>query len=65
MVFVTHSISEAVLLGNRILVLSPHPGQVRAELTSRGRADQAHSHDLQQRIERLLFAEHAGEVHRE
>lgn len=65
MVFVTHSISEAVLLGNRILVLSPHPGQVRAELTSRGRADQAHSLDLQQRIERLLFADHAGEVHRE
>ncbi|MFG1229980.1 ABC transporter ATP-binding protein [Xanthobacter wiegelii] len=33
-VFVTHSIEEAVLVGNRILVLSPHPGQVKAELNS-------------------------------
>jgi NitT/TauT family transport system ATP-binding protein len=33
-VFVTHSIEEAVLIGNRILVLSPHPGQVKAELNS-------------------------------
>jgi NitT/TauT family transport system ATP-binding protein len=32
MVFVTHAIDEAVALGNRILVLSPHPGQVRAEI---------------------------------
>src|SRR5205085_5478555 len=32
--FVTHSIPEAVLLGNRILLLSPHPGQVRGELNS-------------------------------
>ena len=32
MVFVTHSIDEAILLGSRIVVLSPHPGRVRAEL---------------------------------
>jgi NitT/TauT family transport system ATP-binding protein len=32
MLFVTHSIEEALILGTRILVLSPHPGQVRAEL---------------------------------
>src|SRR5438094_6349228 len=31
-VFVTHSIQEAVKIGSRILLLSPHPGQVRAEL---------------------------------
>ena len=30
--FVTHSIEEAILVGSRILVLSPHPGRVRAEL---------------------------------
>jgi NitT/TauT family transport system ATP-binding protein len=32
MLFVTHSIEEAILVGSRILVLSPHPGRVRAEL---------------------------------
>jgi NitT/TauT family transport system ATP-binding protein len=32
LVFVTHSISEAVRIGNRILLLSPHPGRVQAEL---------------------------------
>jgi NitT/TauT family transport system ATP-binding protein len=32
--FVTHSIEEAVVVGGRILVMSPHPGQVRAELNS-------------------------------
>ena len=32
--FVTHSIEEAVIVGSRILVLTPHPGQVRAELNS-------------------------------
>ncbi|WP_421996123.1 ABC transporter ATP-binding protein [Roseococcus sp.] len=32
LLFVTHSIEEAVLLGSRILVLSPHPGRVQAEL---------------------------------
>jgi NitT/TauT family transport system ATP-binding protein len=30
--FVTHSISEAIRIGSRILLLSAHPGQVRAEL---------------------------------
>ncbi len=30
--FVTHSIEEAIIVGSRILVLSPHPGRVRAEL---------------------------------
>src|ERR1700757_665325 len=36
MLFVTHSIEEAIIVGNRILVLSPHPGQVKAELNSDG-----------------------------
>src|SRR6516164_1583593 len=36
MLFVTHSIEEAIIVGNRILVLSPHPGQVKAELNSGG-----------------------------
>src|SRR5437660_5606957 len=32
--FVTHSIEEALLIGSRILVLSPHPGRVKAELNA-------------------------------
>jgi NitT/TauT family transport system ATP-binding protein len=34
--FVTHSIEEAIRVGNRILLLSAHPGMVRAELRSSG-----------------------------
>ena len=61
LLFVTHSIEEALVIGNRILLLSPHPGRVRAEI---------HSHqyglhslagiEFQQsarRIHRLLFDE--------
>jgi len=55
--FVTHSIPEAVRIGNRILLLSPHPGQVRAELNSDGTdpAD-ASGQRLSDRIHRVLFA---------
>ena len=45
--FVTHSIPEALRVGNRILLLSAHPGQAKAEINSQG-ADPA-------RIEALLF----------
>ncbi len=31
-IFVTHSIEEALLVGSRILLMSPHPGQVKAEI---------------------------------
>ncbi|HET7848261.1 MAG TPA: ABC transporter ATP-binding protein [Pseudolabrys sp.] len=57
--FVTHSIEEAILIGSRILVLSPHPGRVRAELdTSRINViDQAEFGAMSKRIHRLLFAE--------
>ncbi|MBD8682400.1 ABC transporter ATP-binding protein [Pseudomonas sp. CFBP 13719] len=61
LLFVTHSIEEALVVGNRILLLSPHPGRVRAEINS-------HQFDLSslggvdfqasaQRIHRLLFDE--------
>ncbi|WP_313624646.1 ABC transporter ATP-binding protein [Achromobacter sp.] len=36
LLFVTHSIEEALVLGSRILLLSPHPGRVRAELNAQG-----------------------------
>jgi NitT/TauT family transport system ATP-binding protein len=59
--FVTHSIPEAVLIGNRILLLSPHPGQVKAELNSKGRAEGSEGRELSQRIQRMLFAEEVEE----
>lgn len=34
LLFVTHSIEEALVVGSRILTLSPHPGRVSAELNS-------------------------------
>ncbi|MBN3724979.1 ABC transporter ATP-binding protein [Burkholderia sp. Ac-20379] len=59
LLFVTHSIEEALVVGNRILLLSPHPGRVRAELNSeRFALDSIGSDDFQQsvaRIHRLLF----------
>jgi len=61
--FVTHSIPEAVVLGNRILLMSPHPGQVKAELNSDGsdgiRAD---GRRLSERIHDLLFADDIEET---
>jgi NitT/TauT family transport system ATP-binding protein len=45
LLFVTHSIEEALLVGNRILLLSPHPGRVRAELNSH-EASAQQIHDL-------------------
>jgi NitT/TauT family transport system ATP-binding protein len=62
LVFVTHSIEEAVIVGSRITVLSSHPGQVRAELNSPGFAPDARSglafQQLVGRIGGMLFAEH-------
>ncbi|NIF90450.1 ABC transporter ATP-binding protein [Burkholderia sp. Cy-637] len=59
LLFVTHSIEEALVVGNRILLLSPHPGRVRAELNSeRFALDSIGSDDFQQsvaRIHHLLF----------
>jgi NitT/TauT family transport system ATP-binding protein len=61
LVFVTHSIEEAVIVGSRILVLSPHPGQVRAELNSPGFAHDARSslafQNLVNHISGMLFGE--------
>ena len=55
--FVTHSIPEAVRVGNRILLLSPHPGQVRAELNSDGTDPvDASGQRLSDRIHHMLFA---------
>ncbi len=34
--FVTHSIPEAIRIGNRILLLTPHPGRAKAEINCAG-----------------------------
>jgi NitT/TauT family transport system ATP-binding protein len=64
LLFVTHSIEEALVVGNRIAILSPHPGRLRAEvnghefdLASQGsEAFQAAT----RRIHRLLFEDDAA-----
>jgi NitT/TauT family transport system ATP-binding protein len=60
--FVTHSIPEAVRVGNRVLLLSPHPGQVKGELNSDGAdaVDPATGRKLSDRIHDILFAERTG-----
>ena len=63
--FVTHSIEEAVIVGSRILVLSPHPGQVRAEINAHGfghhnTGDEAFAGTVA-RIHNMLFAERVEE----
>jgi NitT/TauT family transport system ATP-binding protein len=56
--FVTHSIPEAVRIGNRILLLSPHPGQVQAELNSDGTDRPAFDgKKLSDSIHDMLFAD--------
>ena len=66
LLFVTHSIEEALVVGDRILVLSPRPGRVRAELNAHAfglhslgsAAFQAQA----QRIHRLLFDDAAPQA---
>jgi NitT/TauT family transport system ATP-binding protein len=69
MLFVTHSIEEAVTLGSRILLLSAHPGQVRAVLNDvdfagRDASDPAFGRMIRH-IHELLFHQAAPGEHRE
>jgi NitT/TauT family transport system ATP-binding protein len=63
-IFVTHSIDEAVKIGNRILLLSPHPGQVKAEINSapRGESASVRGIELQRSIHDMLFADKVEET---
>ncbi|WP_240655252.1 ABC transporter ATP-binding protein [Rhodovarius crocodyli] len=55
LLFVTHAIEEAVALGSRILVLSPHPGRVQAVLDVPDTLEERAA--LEARIHRLLLPE--------
>ncbi|MDP9602840.1 UNVERIFIED_ORG: NitT/TauT family transport system ATP-binding protein [Variovorax paradoxus] len=67
LLFVTHSIEEALVVGNRIALLSPHPGRMRAEINSHAfTLDSLGGAEFQgtaQRIHDMLFEEEkqAGE----
>ncbi|CCE07867.1 putative ABC transporter (ATP binding subunit) [Bradyrhizobium sp. STM 3843] len=58
--FVTHSIEEAIKIGSRILLLSPHPGRVRAELNSIPSSAMGSPQQvaLEGRINDMLFGHH-------
>jgi NitT/TauT family transport system ATP-binding protein len=64
MLFVTHSIEEALVVGNRILLLSPHPGRVRAEINSHQfglhSAGSVEFQAATSRIHKLLFGPEGG-----
>jgi sulfonate transport system ATP-binding protein len=61
--FVTHSIPEAIRVGNRILLLSAHPGRAKAELACDGtdRPDDG-GEPLSSRIRRMLFDREGGDL---
>jgi len=65
LLFVTHGIDEALVVGNRILLLSPHPGRVRAELNAHQFSLSSHGspafQSASQRIHRILFNEEAAQ----
>src|SRR3982074_283294 len=63
--FVTHSIAEAIKIGNRILLLSPHPGRVKAEVFDVNPTSVADGSAgrLEREIHDLLFADDGATTH--
>ncbi|MDR0721286.1 MAG: ABC transporter ATP-binding protein [Treponema sp.] len=59
LIFVTHSIDEAITLGTRIVLLSPHPGKVVDEIPVDWSKINSYSHPeyagLKEKITRILF----------
>ena len=60
MLFVTHSIEEAVIVGSRIIVLSPHPGRIQkvldADFARNDALGEQRARKLQDEIDTMLFA---------
>jgi NitT/TauT family transport system ATP-binding protein len=63
LLFVTHSINEALKIGSRILLLSAHPGRVRAELNELDgiRGDPVRTKEMEAQIYSLLFGREINE----
>jgi len=63
--FVTHSIAEAIKIGNRILLLSPHPGRVKAEVVDVDTTSVADGSAgrLEREIHDLLFSDAGVTAH--
>jgi sulfonate transport system ATP-binding protein len=55
LLFVTHDIAEAVRVGSRVILLSAHPGRVRADLRVGEGALAGDAHDAQARVRALVF----------
>ncbi|MDR2099198.1 MAG: ABC transporter ATP-binding protein [Campylobacteraceae bacterium] len=62
LVFVTHSIDEAITLGTRIIMLSPHPGKVIEELDVDLSALGVEFAALKEKISNTLFKNHLDYV---
>ncbi|MGE8317958.1 MAG: ABC transporter ATP-binding protein [Comamonas sp.] len=66
LVFVTHSIEEALVVGSRVAILSPHPGRLRAEVNAHGfglaSSGSPAFQAAHQRIHALLFDEPQPEI---
>jgi NitT/TauT family transport system ATP-binding protein len=66
-VFVTHSVAEAVFLSSRIMVLAPHPGRISEivsvalppQRTGDVRASEAFEREVA-RVSQILRGAHAG-----
>ncbi len=62
LIFVTHSIPEAVLIGTRVLLLSAHPGRVKAEVAVPAGLGEAGRALLGAEIHAALFDEHGRQA---
>lgn len=56
-IFVTHNVREAVCLGDRVVLFSPHPGRIREEFAvPLARPRSINDHDLADLSQRITAA---------